>query len=338
MHIFIIGANGFIGNALTRRILTQTSWLVTGIDLRNENLGDMLDRENFRFRLGDLVHESAWIEEQIQRCDVVVPLAAIATPQVYIDDPLRVFELDFLENLKIVKLAAKHGKRIIQPSTSEVYGMATDAEFDENSTNFIVGPINKHRWIYSSAKQLLDRVLHAYGVQKGLRYTIFRPFNWVGPRLDRIDASGVTKSRVITQFISNILHDRAIAIVNQGTQQRCFLYIEDGIDALMSILIDKNKNVDHKIFNIGNPMNEISIIDLAHLLIYIYKQTTRANRKPFTAGITMLPGERYYGAGYQDISHRKPSIRQAEEHLHWRPTHDLTATLRRTMDWFLEQE
>ena len=98
-------------------------------------------------------------------------------------NPLRVFELDFEENLKIIRDCVKYNKRIIFPSTSEVYGMCTDKNFDEDSSNPVVGPINKQRWIYSVSKQLLDRVIWAYGDKNGLKFTLFRPFNWMGPRL-----------------------------------------------------------------------------------------------------------------------------------------------------------
>ena len=87
------------------------------------------------------------------------------------------FELDFEENLRIVKMAAKYGKRVVFPSTSEVYGMCPDREFDEDSSPLVYGPIRKERWIYSASKQLLDRVIWAMGNANGLRFTLFRPFN-----------------------------------------------------------------------------------------------------------------------------------------------------------------
>ncbi|MDP1171573.1 NAD-dependent epimerase/dehydratase family protein, partial [Klebsiella pneumoniae] len=89
------------------------------------------------------------------------------------------------------------------PSTSEVYGMCQDQYFDEDTSNLVVGPVNKQRWIYSVSKQLLDRVIWAYG-DKGLKFTLFRPFNWMGPRLDRLDSARIGSSRAITQLILNL--------------------------------------------------------------------------------------------------------------------------------------
>ena len=98
------------------------------------------------------------IEYHIRKCDTVVPLVAIATPATYVKDPLRVFELDFEANLPIVRSCVKHGKRLIFPSTSEVYGMSRDPEFHPYRTELVLGPIDKTRWIYSCAKQLMDLV------------------------------------------------------------------------------------------------------------------------------------------------------------------------------------
>ena len=197
---------------------------------------------------------------------MVLPLVAIATPAVYVREPLAVFELDFEENLRIVKQAVRYGKRVVFPSTSEVYGMCPDAEFDEDSSPLVYGPISKQRWIYSCSKQLLDRVIWAYGT-KGLQFTLFRPFNWFGPHLDDIDSPKEGSSRVLTQFLHNILYGEPIKLVDGGTQRRSFTYISDGIDCLMKILENRGGAADGGIFNIGNPANDLSIRELAQRMI-----------------------------------------------------------------------
>lgn len=336
-RIFIVGVNGFIGNALVRRILGNSNWSVVGIDLYRDNIADLLDNSAFDFLQGDLMQQRAWIEEQVRSCDILVPLAAIATPKSYVTDPLGVFNLSFIENLKLIELAAKHNKRVIHPSTSEVYGMSQDFEFDEETSNLVLGPISKMRWIYSCSKQLLDRVIYAYGIKHGLQYTIFRPFNWVGPHLDRLDAILEHKNRVVTQFISDIIHNRKIQIVDGGVQRRSFLYIEDGIDALMSILINKDGLADQQIINIGNPENECSVYDLATILSNMYGETAIGHIRPFTAGVESVPGESFYGTGYQDIEHRRPSLKVAKSQLGWTPQTNLEDTMRRTLNWFLTE-
>ena len=140
MKILILGVNGFIGNALTRRILTTRDWEVFGMDLYSNKLEESLDHPRFHFLEGDIAINKEWIEYHIKKCDVVLPLVAIATPMTYVKQPLRVFELDFEENLRIVRQCVKYGTRIIFPSTSEVYGMCPDAEFSEDDSHPGAGP------------------------------------------------------------------------------------------------------------------------------------------------------------------------------------------------------
>src|SRR5262252_6948601 len=219
--------------------------------------------QRFHFFEGDITINREWIEYHVKKCDVVLPLVAIATPATYVREPLRVFELDFEANLPIVRAAVRHRKRLIFPSTSEVYGMCADAEFDPERSDLVLGPINKPRWIYSCAKQLMDRVIHAYGQQVGLDYTLFRPFNWIGAGLDSIKTPKEGSSRVITQFLGHIVRGEPIKLVDGGTQKRAFTYIDDGIAALMKIIANDNGIASGKIYNIGNPANNVSVNDLA---------------------------------------------------------------------------
>jgi nucleoside-diphosphate-sugar epimerase len=259
MKVLILGVNGFIGNALTHRILTTTDWEVFGLDMACDKLERSLGDPRFHFLEGDITINKEWIEYNIKKCDVVLPLVAIATPVTYVKDPLRVFELDFEENLKIIRLCHKYKKRVIFPSTSEVYGMSPDSEFDEENSPLMLGPIAKERWIYSCAKQMLDRVIYAYGNHEGLKFTLFRPFNWIGPKLDSIHTAKEGSSRVLTQFLYDILAGEPIQLVDGGNQRRSFTYIEDGIDCLMKIIANVDGCADGKIFNIGNPANDLSV-------------------------------------------------------------------------------
>jgi nucleoside-diphosphate-sugar epimerase len=158
MKVLILGVNGFIGHHLTARILSDTDWTVFGMDLADDRLGEIPRNRRFGYVEGDISINKEWIEYHIKKADVVLPLVAIATPKVYVERPLSVFELDFEENLRIVRQAHRYGKRVVFPSTSEVYGMCGDAEFDEETSHLVLGPIYKERWIYSCSKQLLDRV------------------------------------------------------------------------------------------------------------------------------------------------------------------------------------
>ncbi|EKJ68600.1 hypothetical protein FPSE_11221 [Fusarium pseudograminearum CS3096] len=278
--VFILGINGFVGHHLLGRILKSTNWKVFGIDI---------DRH------------------------------PISTPLSFVKSPLRVFEVDFEANLKIVRLAAKHKKRLIFPSTSEVYGMCHDDEFDTEESQLICGPIHKSRWIYSCSKQLLDRVIFGYGAE-GLDFTIFRPFNWIGSGLDSVDNNSLAGSRVTTRFLGNIIRGEDMILVDGGSQRRVFTYIDDGIDALMKIIANDSNIASGKIYNIGNPANDYSIRDLATLMLDTAK--TMEEFKESVAKVKLTDGNSatFYGEGYQDVQHRVPKITNACEDLGWSPS------------------
>ena len=334
-RVLILGVNGFIGNHLTERLLQDDNFEVYGLDIGSDAISRFLDQPRFHFVEGDISIHSEWIEYHIKKCDVVLPLVAIATPIEYTRNPLRVFELDFEENLKIIRDCVKYKKRIIFPSTSEVYGMCTDKHFDEDHSNLVVGPINKQRWIYSVSKQLLDRVIWAYGEKEGLRFTLFRPFNWMGPRLDNLNAARIGSSRAITQLILNLVEGSPIKLIDGGAQKRCFTDIRDGIEALFRIIENKNNNCDSQIVNIGNPENEASIKELAERLLASFERHPLRDRFPPFAGFREVESSSYYGKGYQDVEHRKPSIKNARRLIDWTPTIEMDTTIDNTLDFFL---
>ncbi|MGC6386729.1 bifunctional UDP-4-amino-4-deoxy-L-arabinose formyltransferase/UDP-glucuronic acid oxidase ArnA [Ewingella sp. S1.OA.A_B6] len=334
-RVLILGVNGFIGNHLSERLLREDNYEIFGLDISSDAISRFMDNPHFHFVEGDISIHSEWIEYHIKKCDVILPLVAIATPIEYTRNPLRVFELDFEENLKIVRDCVKYKKRIIFPSTSEVYGMCDDKEFDEDTSRLIVGPINKQRWIYSVSKQLLDRVIWAYGVKEGLRFTLFRPFNWMGPRLDNLDAARIGSSRAITQLILNLVEGSPIKLVDGGEQKRCFTDINDGIEALFRIIENKDNRCDGQIVNIGNPTNEASIRELAEMLLRSFEAHPLRDQFPPFAGFKSVESSSYYGKGYQDVEHRTPSIKNAKRLLNWTPEVSMDKTVDKTLDFFL---
>jgi nucleoside-diphosphate-sugar epimerase len=335
LRVLILGVNGFIGSGLTEQILKQKDWEVFGMDMACDKLEPCLGQSRFHFVEGDITINREWIEYHVRKCDTVLPLVAIATPATYVQDPLRVFELDFEANLDIVRKCVRYKKRVIFPSTSEVYGMCADKEFNEETSNLVLGPINKMRWIYSCSKQLLDRVISAYGQQQGLRYSLFRPFNWIGPKLDNILEPKEGSSRVLTQFIGNILRGQEIRLVDGGAQRRSFTYIDDGIDALLRIIENRDGCADGRIFNLGNPANDVSVKELAETLVALVKSYQKYAPLAEKTRLVTVASSDYYGKGYQDVLTRVPSIKNAEQYLGWKPTTDLKTALRKTLDYHL---
>jgi nucleoside-diphosphate-sugar epimerase len=154
------------------------------MDMQSDRLGDLVNHPRMHFFEGDITINKEWVEYHVKKCDVILPLVAIATPATYVKQPLRVFELDFEANLPIVRSAAKYGKHLVFPSTSEVYGMCAD----ESSIRKLGADLRPDQ------QAALDlRLLQAadgprdlgYGME-GLNFTLFRPFNWIGPGLDSI--------------------------------------------------------------------------------------------------------------------------------------------------------
>ena len=335
MNILILGANGFIGNALTKKILDSTLHEVYAMDINKDKLDHSNNHPRFHFVEGDVTINNEWIEYHVRKCDVIIPLVAIATPNIYVTDPLKVFNLDFESNLKVIKLVAKYNKRIIFPSTSEVYGICSDKKFNEYSSNLTLGPVHKFRWIYSASKQLLDRVILAHSANGDLNCTIFRPFNWIGQKLDSLKQAQLGNGRVFTIFLNNLICGEDIILVNGGSQRRAFTYLDDGIDALMKIIEADSLELNEKIFNIGNPNNDISITELAKIMIEYYNDLTRTTYK---GKLVSMAEKIFYGNRYEDIPFRVPDISEANTKLNWQPKYDISQTIKKTMTLYLKDE
>jgi len=332
MNVLILGVNGFIGHHLSKRILETTDWHVYGMDMQSNRVEAFRDNERFHFFEGDITINHEWMEYHIKKCDVILPLVAIATPATYVTHPLAVFELDFEANLPIIRACVKYRKRVLFPSTSEVYGMCKDEEFHPYESELVLGPLNKPRWIYSCSKQLLDRVICAYGQEQGLDYTLFRPFNWIGPGLDSIHTPKEGSSRVVTQFLGHIARGESIKLVDGGQQRRSFTFVSDGIDALVRIIKNEGGKATGNIYNIGNPANDLSIRELAELMLKIAKE--HPEYKDLAAKVELIDtsANEYYGAGYQDVKTRVPWINNTMEDLGWKPEISVEDALRKIFD------
>ena len=334
--VLILGVNGFIGHHLSKRILETTDWEVYGMDMQNDRLSDLMSHPRMHFFEGDITINKEWVEYHVRKCDVILPLVAIATPSTYVKEPLRVFELDFEANLPIVRAAVKYKKHLVFPSTSEVYGMCADAEFDPASSNLVYGPIEKQRWIYACSKQLMDRVIWGYGME-GLNFTLFRPFNWIGSGLDSIFTPKEGSSRVVTQFLGHIVRGENIQLVDGGAQKRAFTFVDDGVDALVRIIANKDGIASGKIYNIGNPVNNYSVRELATMMLELAASYPeyRDSAKKVTLVDTTSAG--YYGNGYQDVQNRVPKIDNTMSELGWKPQYLMEDALKRILDAYKDK-
>ncbi len=345
MKILTMGGAGFIGSHLTHRLLKE-GHQVTAVDLNGDKVADCLGHRNLTFLEEDIRSPECDLDGLVQEADLVIDLIAYANPGLYLRIPLEVFRLNFTENLKIAEACVRNEKRLIQFSTCEVYGRTAasltksrvvdpedpiHATFSEDTSEYILGPVSKHRWIYSCAKQLLERVLHAYGLEQGFNYTIIRPFNFIGPKIDFLpqdDNTGIP--RVFSFFMEALFTGRAMKLVNGGVNRRCYTYIDDAMECCYRIVENPGGACDRQIFNIGSPANELSIRQMAEMMreIYADKFNDGTARLP---DIISVPGEEFYGEGYDDSDRRIPDITKARTLLGWEPRWNLRDTIEATM-------
>jgi nucleoside-diphosphate-sugar epimerase len=139
-------------------------------------------------------------------------------------------------------------------------------------------------------------VIWAYGEQ-GLDFTLFRPFNWIGPGLDRMLAAKEGSSRVLTQFLGNIVRGENIQLVDGGAQRRCFTYISEGIDALMRIIANQERIASGKIYNIGNPRNDLSVRQLAETMLEAARSMEAYSAAAARVQLVDVSANKYYGNG-----------------------------------------
>ena len=349
-HILSLGAGGFIGAHLTERLLAD-GYRVTAVDTHTDKVRELLDHPLLTFLEKDIREPGFDLDALVRDADLVIDLIAHANPGIYVTQPLDVFQLNFNENMRIAEACVAHDKRLIQYSSCEVYGktlaaVAPDklidpedpahATFSEDTTDLIMGPVGKHRWIYASAKQLLERVLHAYGLEGRLNYTIIRPFNFIGPKIDYLpgDTDGIP--RVFSFFMEALVNGTPMKLVDGGSHRRCYTYIDDAIDCTARIVQNPDGACDRQIFNIGSTENEVSIRDLAHLMRDLYAEKFKTDRLPLS-DIIDVSAEEFYGEGYEDSDRRIPDNRKARELLGWQPTWKMRELLEKTMHYYLSE-
>lgn len=348
MKILVLGAAGFIGSHLTERLLRESQSIVA-VDIYNDKIQEFLTHDDLDFRREDIRDPNFNLEEHVEASDLVIDLIAYANPGLYVKFPAEVFHLNFIENLKIANACLKYKKRLIQFSSCEVYGKTVSslgdiglanpedpahATFQEDVSSFILGPVNKHRWIYACAKQLLERVLHAYGLQYNFNYSIIRPFNFIGPKIDYLLDETDGAPRVFSYFMDALIKGTDMQLVDGGDQRRCYTYIQDAIECIWRIIQNPRNVCDRQILNVGSPHNEISMKEMAYQMRDIYAEQFRDRNIPLS-NIIVVSGEAFYGIGYEDSDRRIPDISKVRSLLNWEPQWNIQGMLVETMKYYV---
>ena len=349
LRICLLGCGGFIGSHLVDWLLQNSDAELVGTDVSEEKIAHLQHHPRFTYHHSDIRRDRALTHQLISEADIVVDLVAVASPKQYVQNPLEVFELDFMENLHVVQACADLETRLVQFSTCEVYGRTwqgvtpeaaldpaaiapADLAMSEDDTYLIVGPTDRSRWIYACSKQMLDRVIHAYGEQRGLDYSII---NFVGPRIDFLPSERNDDSpRVFAHFMNALLFGTDMSLVDGGKALRTYTYIDDAVECIGRVVVDRSGVTSRQVLNVGSPRNEISVEGLAQLMHDLYVESHWDGRSALPA-IVSVPHEEFYGEGYEDCDRRIPDIAKARALLGWEPRWGLRDLVATTMDWFV---
>ncbi len=301
--IFITGVMGFVGFAWAKKLL-QLGNIVYGLDIKKNST--FFRHKNFYF-YQDTVFNEKKIEKLIKKSDIVCHFAGIAQPQQYLVRPIDVIKLTVLPSLKIIEFAAKYKKKIFFTSTSEVYGKLAKIPFSENDDR-LLGSTEKTRWCYSTSKSLVEHYIKAYSVQNKLKYIIFRLFNIYGPGLE---------GRVVDIFIKNALNGKNLLINGNGNQKRCYMYIDDCVDAFAKIFL--NNKICNTTFNIGSDQ-ELSVMEIAKKIIKLTNSSSK---------IIINSNQLNKFAGYEDIQRRVPDLKKLKKYIKWEAKIDINEGLKK---------
>jgi UDP-glucuronate decarboxylase len=301
----VTGGAGFVGSHLCERLLEAGHAVVCLDDLSTgsaRNLAHLLGRPGFSFIRQDVATPFDVEVDQIYN------LACPASPPLYQLDPIRTFKTNVFGALNVLDLAERTGARVLQASTSEVYG---DPEVHPQSESYW-GRVNSFgpRSCYDEGKRAAETLFHDYRERRGVDIRVARIFNTYGPRMDPADG------RVVSNFVVQALRGQDITVYGDGSQTRSFCYVDDLVEGLVR-LMGASRPL-HAPINLGNT-DEIAVLELAELVIAASGSRSRIVRRP-------LPTD--------DPRQRRPDIGRARAELGWEPAIPLAAGLKQTIAYF----
>lgn len=304
-RILVTGGAGFIGSHLCKNLLENNNQVVcldnfyTG---SKNNIVELLKNPNFHLIEQDVV------EPFTEEFDEIYNLACPASPPCYQYDPVKTIRTSVLGVINMLELAKKNGSKILQASTSEIYGdPLVHPQVETYWGN--VNPIGD-RSCYDEGKRCAETLTNDYHRQYNVDTRIVRIFNTYGPNMDKNDG------RVVSNFIVQALKGEDITIYGEGLQTRSFCYVSDMVEGLIKMMENSQGFVGP--VNLGNP-NEKTILELANIILKLTNSNSKIIYKP-------LPND--------DPVKRKPDISLAKNTLGWEPKVDIELGLTRTIDYF----
>lgn len=303
MRTVITGGAGFIGSHLTEYLLSAGD-TVTVLD--NLSTGDLRNLEassshpSFTFQEGSILDRAA-VRQAVSGADRVFHLAAAVGVHLIVDHPLESLRTNIHGTEMVLDACLEEGSDLLLASTSEIYGKNTADRLSEDADRILGSPL-KSRWTYAAAKGIDEAFAHAYWREYGLKVSIVRLFNTVGPR--QTGRYGM----VVPNLVGQALRGDPLTVYGDGQQTRCFSYVGDVVPAMVRLAEDPSTR--GLAVNLGG-LQEISILELAERTIKLLGSTS---------GIRMIPYDEAYGSGYEDMRRRVPDNSLAGRLVGFKPT------------------
>lgn len=315
MRVLVTGGAGYIGSHLVDLLLASNHEVTVIDNLSTGKIANLTHCiEDIRFINGSILDQPL-IEREVERCQLVFHLAAAVGVRHIVDRPLESLLTNSRGTENVLEACFKYWRKVLVASTSEVYGKTAKVPMSEDDDR-VLGSTKVHRWGYSTAKALDEHLAFAYAAH-GLPVSVVRYFNSYGPR---IDPRGY--GSVVASFIGSALSGQPINVHGDGSQTRCFTYVDD--TARGTFLAGFREEAEGTVVNLGNPV-ETSIRELAEEICTLVGSSSSLN---------FIPYEQYYGKGFEDTKRRVPDASRAKALLDWEPTVDLATGLARTLEWW----
>ncbi len=306
MKILITGGAGFVGSHLADKLFNEGHEITVIDDLstgRYSNVEHLEGEKNFRLIIDTVLNEKL-MEELIRETDRVFHMASAVGVRLIMEHPVKTIETIFRGTDVVLGFCSRYRKRVLIPSTSEVYGKGASVPFREED-DLLTGSTDKHRWAYACAKTLDEFLALAHWKETRLPVVVVRLFNTVGPR--QTGQYGM----VVPNFIKSAIKNEPLTVHGDGTQSRCFGHVLDIVEGLTKAI--ESPECFGQVINFGND-EEVSIKGLAEKAIAMTGSTSEIRYIPYTEA---------YGEGFEDMQRRVPSLEKAQRLVGYKPTRTL---------------